>query len=51
MPSSAADSSRISSDTSSNAFSMSRKIVSEQDLYPLLRAVIGSAVYINVARA
>ena len=30
---------------------MSRKIVSERDFYPLLRAVIGAAVYINVAMA
>ena len=32
-------------------FSRSRKIVAEQDLYPLLRAVIGAVVYINVVRA
>ena len=47
MPSSAAHSSRTSFDTSSKAFSGSRKIVTEQDLYPLLRAVIGAAVYIK----
>ena len=46
MPSSAAD----SFDTSSKALSRSRKIVVERDLYLLLRVVIGSAVYINVAR-
>ena len=46
MPSSAA-----SFDTSSKAFSRSRKIVAERDLYPLLRAVIEAAVYVNVASA
>ena len=46
MPCSAADSSRTSFDTRSKDFYRSRKIV-----YPLLRAVIGAAVYINVARA
>ena len=30
---------------------MSRKIVAERDLYPLLRAVIGAAVCISVAMA
>ena len=51
MPSSAADSSRTSFDTSSNAFSRSWKIVAERDVYPLLKAVVGAAVYINVAMA
>ena len=47
MPSSAADSSRTSVDTSSR----SRKIVPERDLYHILRAYIGASVYIDVARA
>ena len=48
MPSSAADSSNTSFETSSKAFSRSRKIVSERNLYPLLRAVIGASVCISV---
>ena len=36
---------------SSKTFSRSRKIMAERDLYPLLRAVIGAAMYIIVARA
>ena len=51
MPRTAADFSKTSLDTSSNAFSRSRKIVAERDLYPLLKAVIGAAVCINVAKA
>ena len=51
MPSSAADSSNTSFETGSKAFSRSRKIVSERDLYPLLRAVIRAAVCISVAMA
>ena len=51
MPSSAADSIKTSFDTSSKAFSRYRKVVAERDLYPLLRAVIGAAVYIDVAIA
>ena len=51
MPSSAADSSNTSFEISSNAFSRSRNIVAERDLYPLLRAVIGAAVYISVTIA
>ena len=48
MPSSAADSSNTSFETSSKAFSRSRKIVAERDLYPLL---IGAAVCISVEMA
>ena len=51
MPISAADSSKTSFDTSTNAFSRYRKIVAERDLYPLLRVFIGAAVYINAAMA
>ena len=51
MPSSAADSSNTSFETSSNVFSRSRKIVAKRDLYPLLRGVIGVAVCISVAIA
>ena len=51
MSSSAADSSEVSFDTSSNAYSRSREVMAERDLYPLLREVIGVAVYINVAWA
>ena len=51
MPSSTADSSNTSLDTSSKAFSRYRKIVAERDLYPLLKAVIGVAACINVAIA
>ena len=51
MHSSAADSSRTSFKTSSKDFSKYRKFVAERDLYPLLMAIIGPAVYINVARA
>ena len=51
MHSSAADSSKTSFETSSKAFSRSRKIVAERDLYPILRAVIGAAVCITVAMA
>ena len=51
MSSSAADSSTTSFETSSKAFSRSRKIVAERDLYPLLRAIIGAAVCISVAIA
>ena len=51
MHSSAAYSRNTSFETSSNAFSRSRKIVAERDLYPLLRAVIGAAVCISVAMA
>ena len=51
MPSCTADSSKTSFDTSLKGFSRSRKIVAERDLYPLLMAVIGAAVYINVAMA
>ena len=51
MPSSNADSSNTSFETSSNVFSRSRKIVAELDLYPLLRGVIVSAVCISVAMA
>ena len=36
---------------SSKVFSRSRKIVTEQDLCPLLKAVIGAPVCINVAIA
>ena len=32
-------------------FSRSRKIVAERDLYSLIKAVIGTAVYFNVAIA
>ena len=51
MPSSASDSSMTSFDTSSKAFSRSRKIVAERDLYPVLKTFIGAAVCINVAIA
>ena len=51
MPSSATDYSNTSFETSSKAFSRSRKIVAERDLYPLLRAVIVAAVCICVAIA
>ena len=51
MPSSTADSIKTSLDTSSNAFWRSRKIVVEQDLYPLPKAVIEAAVCNNVAIA
>ena len=44
MPSSAADSGNTSFETSSKAFSRSRKIVADRDLYPLIRTVIGAAV-------
>ena len=47
MPSSAADYSKTSFETSSKTFSRSRKIVAELDLYPLLRVVIGAAVCIS----
>ena len=47
MPSSVAE----SFDTSSKAFSRSMKIVAEQDVYPLLMAVIGAAVCIDVTMA
>ena len=49
MSSSTADSSNTSFETILKAFSRSRKIVAERDLYPLLRAVIGAAVCISVA--
>ena len=48
MPSSAADSSNTSFETSLKGFSRSRKIVAERKLYPLLRAVIGAAVCISI---
>ena len=48
LPSSAADSSNTSFETSSKVFSRSRKIVAGRDLYPLLRAVIRSAMCIWV---
>ena len=51
MPSSVADSSHIYFCNSSKYFSRSRKTVTERDLYPLLKGVIGVAVCINVARA
>ena len=51
ISSSAADSSNTSFESSSKAFFRSRKIVSERDLYPLLREVIGAAVCISVAMA
>ena len=51
MPSRAADSSKTSFDTSSKAFLKYMKIVAERDWYPLLRAVIGVAVYINLEMA
>ena len=51
MTSSAADSSNTSFETSSKAFSRSRKIVTERDLYPLLRVVIGADVCTSVAMA
>ena len=46
MSSSTADSSKTYFDTCSKAFSRSMKIVAERDLYPLLMAVFGAAVYI-----
>ena len=49
MPSSAADSSNTSFQTSSKAFSRSRNIVAELELHPPLRAVIGAAVCMSVA--
>ena len=51
MPSSAADSSNTSFETSSNAFSRSRKMVAERALYPLLQVVIGAALCTSVAMA
>ena len=51
MPSSVADSSNTSFETSSKTLSRSRKIVAERPLYPLLRTVIGAAVCISVAMA
>ena len=51
MPRSTANSSNTFFVTSSNAFSRSMKIVTERDLHPLQRAVIGAAVYVSVAMA
>ena len=51
MPSSASDSSKNCFDTSSNAFSWSRKIVAERDLYAVLKEFIVAAVCINVTMA
>ena len=51
MPSSAADSSNTSFETSSKAFSRSRKMVAERALYPLLSEVIGAALCTSVAMA
>ena len=51
MPSSAADCSKTSFDSSSKDFTRSGKIVAELDFYPLLNAVIGVVVCINVAIA
>ena len=49
MPSSATDSCKTSFENSSKAFSRSRNILAERDLYPLLKAVFGAAVFINIA--
>ena len=49
MTSSVADSSKTLFDTGSKAIWMSRYIVAERDLYPVLKAFVGAAVYINVA--
>ena len=51
MPSSAADSSNTSLETSSKAFSRSRKMVTARLLYPLLKVVIGAALCTRVAMA
>ena len=50
MPSSVTDYSNTYFETSSKAFSRSRTIVAEQDLYLLLRTVVGATVCISVNR-